>query len=59
MTITVTPQQAQRLAAEMQQFQATLQLLTLGTVAQGHPLLAIDTDTGVLAFANPERPEAA
>ena len=56
MQVTVTPAQAQRLAAEMQQMQRTLELLTLGTAAAGRALLSVNTDDGTLTFADP--PEA-
>ena len=45
--------QAQRLAAEMQQMQRTLELLTLGTAAAGRVLLSVNTDDGTLTFAEP------
>jgi hypothetical protein len=50
MTLTVTVAQAQRLAAEMQQMQRTLELLTLGTPAQGRTLASVNTDDGTLTF---------
>lgn len=50
MHLTVTPAQAQRLAAEMQQMQRTLELLTLGTDAAGRALLSVNTDDGTLTF---------
>lgn len=53
MTITVTLAQAHRVAAQLSQLQQTLELLTLGTAAAGRSLLAIDTDTGALTFADP------
>ena len=50
MQITVTPAQAQRLAAELQQMQRTLEVLTLGTVAAGCALAGVNTDDGTLTF---------
>ena len=50
MHLTVTPAQAQRLAAEMQQMQRTLELLTLGTAVAGMALLSVNTDDGTLTF---------
>ena len=50
MHLTVTPAQAQRLAAEMQQMQRTLEVLTLGTAVAGLALLSVNTDDGTLTF---------
>ena len=50
MQITVTPAQAQRLAAELQQMQRTLDLLTLGTAAHGCTLAGVNSDDGTLTF---------
>jgi hypothetical protein len=50
MTLTVTPAQAQRIAAQMHALQATLELLTLGTPAHGRTLASVNTDDGTLTF---------
>ena len=50
MQVTVTPEQAQRVAAQMQALQATLELLTLGTPCHGLTLATINTDDGTLTF---------
>ena len=50
MQLTVTPEQAQRVAAQMQALQATLELLTLGTPCHGLALKTINTDDGTLTF---------